>query len=123
VAGDGKVKAMTEIEVRPRNWLIAAALVMLREEGSYGYELMERLEEGGFGQINPGTLYRKLRQMEREGLCNSEWETSKECSARRVYSITDAGEEYLEAWAEGCKRYQQVMDAFYRAYTDSPPRS
>ena len=46
---------MMEIEVRPKNWLIAAALVMLREEGSYGYELMELLEEGGFGQINPGT--------------------------------------------------------------------
>ncbi len=108
---------MTEIEVRPRNWLIAAALVTLREEGSYGYELMKRLQERGFGQINPGTLYRKLRQMEREGLCNSEWETSEEGSARRAYAITDAGEEYLEAWAEGCKHYQQVMDAFYRAYT------
>ncbi len=114
---------MTKIEVRPRNWLIAAALVALREEGSYGYELMERLEECGFGQINPGTLYRKLRQMEREGLCKSVWETSEEGSTRRVYSITDAGEEYLEAWAEGCKHYQQVMDAFYRAYTDRPPRS
>jgi PadR family transcriptional regulator len=114
---------MMEIEVRPKNWLIAAALVMLREEGSYGYELMELLEEGGFGQVNPGTLYRKLRRMEREGLCNSEWETSNGSPGRRVYSLTDAGEEYLEAWAEGCKHYQQMMDAFYRAYADRPPRS
>ena len=112
-----------EIEVRPKNWLIAAALVMLREEGSYGYELMELLEEGGFGQVNPGTLYRKLRWMEREGLCNSEWETSNGSPGGRVYSLTDAGEEYLEAWAEGCKHYQQMMDAFYRAYADRPPRS
>ena len=113
-----------EIEVRPRNWLIAAALVMLRaEESSYGYELMELLEDGGFGQINPGTLYRKLRQMEREGLCRSEWETSEEGPGRRLYSLTDAGEEYLEAWAQGCKHYQQVMDAFYQAYADWPPRA
>jgi PadR family transcriptional regulator PadR len=114
---------MTNIEVRPRNWLIAASLVTLQEESSYGYELMERLEEFGFGEINPGTLYRKLRQMEREGLCKSEWETSNSGPARRAYSLTDAGEEYLEAWAEGCKNFQQVMDAFYRAYTGSPPRS
>ena len=114
---------MTNIEVRPRNWLIAAALVTLQEESSYGYELMERLEEFGFGQINPGTLYRKLRQMEREGLCKSEWETSNSGPARRAYSLTDAGEEYLEAWAERCKNFQQVMDAFYRAYADKPPRS
>ena len=113
-----------EIEVRPRNWLIAAALVMLRaEESSYGYEIMELLEDGGFGQINPGTLYRKLRQIEREGLCRSEWETSEEGPGRRVYSLTDAGEEYLEAWAEGCKQYQQVMNAFYQAYADRPPYS
>ena len=112
-----------EIEVRPKNWLIAAALVMLREEGSYGYEIMERLENLGFGEINPGTLYRKLRQMEREGLCESEWETCEEGRRRRVYSPTDGGEEYLEAWAEGCKNYQQVMDAFYRVYADRPPRS
>ena len=112
-----------EIEIRPRNWLIAAALVMLQEEGSYGYEIMERLEEGEFGQINPGTLYRKLRQMEREGLCESEWEIFEEGRGRRVYSLTGAGEEYLEAWAEGCKNFQQVMDAFYRAYAERPPRS
>ena len=65
------------------------ALVMLREESSYGYELMERLEKLGFGQINPGTLYRKLRQMEREGLCKSEWKTSTSGPARRVYSLID----------------------------------
>jgi PadR family transcriptional regulator PadR len=59
---------MIKIEVRPRNWLMAAALVTLQEESSYCYEIMERLEECGFG-INPGTLYRTLRQMEREGLC------------------------------------------------------
>jgi PadR family transcriptional regulator len=80
---------MTNVEVRPRNWLIATALVMLREESSYGYKLMERLEKLGFGEINPGTLYRKLRQMEREGLCKSEWKTSDSGPARRVYSLTD----------------------------------
>ena len=36
-------------------------LVLLREESSYGYELMERLEEEfGFEQIRAGTLYRTL---------------------------------------------------------------
>ena len=37
-----------KIVVRPRNWLTPVALVILREESSYGYELMERLEEFGF---------------------------------------------------------------------------
>ena len=53
----------TTIDVRPRNWLTPVALAVLREESSYGYELMERLAEFGFKAINPGTLYRTLRRM------------------------------------------------------------
>ncbi len=60
-----------QIVVRPRNWLTPVALVILREESSYGYELMERLEELGFEEISAGSLYRTLRQMENEGLCNT----------------------------------------------------
>ena len=36
-AGNG-----TDIEARPRNWLVPLTLVMLRQWNSYGYELMER---------------------------------------------------------------------------------
>ncbi len=39
--------AEQKIEARPRNWVTPVALVILREESSYGYELMERLEELG----------------------------------------------------------------------------
>ena len=105
------------IQVRPRDWLTPVALVILREESSYGYELMERLEQQfGFEQILPGTLYRTLRRMEQKGLCKSEWETSEGGPARRMYYITEPGESYLAAWAEGCERYQNVMDCFYQAY-------
>src|SRR5215212_9818728 len=106
-----------KIEVRPRNWLTPVALVLLREESSYGYELMERLEQFGFEQIRAETLYRTLRRMEQESLCKSEWETSEVGPARRMYSITESGESYLAAWAEACKQYQSVMDCFSQAYT------
>ena len=80
------------VEVRPRNWLVPVILVTLREWNSYGYELMERAAAFGFEAMNPGTLYRTLRHMEKEGLCVSKWETSKGGPARRVYSITEARE-------------------------------
>ncbi len=69
-----------------------ATLIILRECTSYGYQLMERLVELGFDAMNPGTLYRTLRKMEKDGLCESKWETACEGPARRMYSITDAGE-------------------------------
>jgi len=109
--------AELKIEARPRNWLTPVALVLLQEESSYGYELMERLEEFGFEQISAGTLYTTLRRMEQEGLCKSAWERFEGGPARRMYSITENGEAYLAAWAEACKQYQNVMDCFYQAYT------
>lgn len=106
-----------DLDLRPRNWLTPVILVTLREKSSHGYELMERIARLGFEAINPGTLYRKLRQMETEGLCESSWETSKECGPRRrVYALTDAGKAYLSVWAEGCERYQRVLESFFLAY-------
>ena len=55
--------AEQKIEARPRNWVTPVALVLLHEESSYGYELMERLEEFSFEQITAGTLYRALRRL------------------------------------------------------------
>jgi poly-beta-hydroxybutyrate-responsive repressor len=109
--------AQQKIEARPRNWLTPVTLVLLREESSYGYELMERLEQFSFERIRAGTLYRTLRRMEQEGLCMSAWERSEGRPARRMYSITESGEAYLAAWAQACKQYQNVMDCFYQAYT------
>jgi PadR family transcriptional regulator PadR len=114
-----------KVEARPRKWLFPVVLVVLQEESSYGYEIMERLaREFGFEQVSPGTIYRTLRQMEKEGLCDSEWETSAEDGlARRMYYITDYGEAYLDAWVEACKEYGWVMSNFSRVYTNSRPRT
>jgi len=83
--------------------------------------VFERVAEFGFEEINPGTLYRTLRQMEREGLCKSEWETSTGSSPRRAYSIIDVGEKYRAAWAEGYKRYRIVIDSLFQGYAIRRP--
>jgi PadR family transcriptional regulator, regulatory protein PadR len=106
------------MEVLPRTWLVPVILLSLRECSSYGYELMERASAFGFEAVNPGTLYRTLRQMEKDGLCESEWDTNNGGGpARRMYSINDAGKEYLGFWAESLDQYRQKMDAFLRLYT------
>jgi poly-beta-hydroxybutyrate-responsive repressor len=112
-----------EVEARPMNWLVPVTLVLLRERSSYGYELMERMAEFGFQAMNPGTLYRALRKMEKDGLCQSEWETASGGPARRMYSVTDAGQAYLDLWVESLELYQQSMDAFLQAYRSTRPRS
>jgi PadR family transcriptional regulator, regulatory protein PadR len=105
---------------RPRNWLEPVILVTLREWNSYGYELMKQAATFGFEAMNPGTMYRALRHMEENGVVKSKWQTSKGGPARRVYSITDAGEAYLDFWVKSLKQYQRNVDAFFRLYTGGP---
>jgi len=100
-----------------RNWLVPIVLLMLREWSSYGYELMEKMTSFGLTAMNPGTFYRTLRQMEKDGMVRSSWDTSEGGPARRIYSITDAGEAYLKFWADSLDQYQKMMDNFFRLYT------
>lgn len=96
-------------------------LASLWEHASYGYELMQRLTQFGPEATNSGTLYRTLRRMEERGWCTSEWETPKGGPARRRYSITAAGEAYLDLWVEALKHYQRSMDALFRSHTRRQP--
>ncbi len=74
------------------------ALTVPRKKPTYSYKLIERLEELGFEQLNAGTLYRVLRQTYNEGLCEYEWEALEGSLARRMYHITQAGDEH---WTPG----------------------
>jgi PadR family transcriptional regulator len=107
-------------EAWSKNWLVPILLLMLRQWSSYGYELMEKMSTFGLAAMNPGTFYRTLRQMEKDGMVSSSWDTSEGGPARRVYSITDAGEAYLNYWAESLNQYQSMMDTFFRLYTGQP---
>jgi poly-beta-hydroxybutyrate-responsive repressor len=81
---------------------------------------MEKLSAFGLSMMNPGTFYRTLRQMEKEGVVSSRWDTSDSGPAKRIYSITDAGEAYLKFWAESLDYYQKMMNTFFNLYTAQP---
>lgn len=104
-----------------KNWVVPVVLLMLREWNSYGYELLEKLTKFGLGAMNPGTFYRTLRQMEKDGVVSSSWDTSEGGPARRVYSITEAGEAYLKFWANSLDQYQKMMNMFFQMYTGRGP--
>ena len=103
-----------------RNWIVPVLLLMLRQWSSYGYELMERMSTFGLSTMNPGTFYRTLRQMEKDGMVSSTWDTSEAGPAKRRYSITEAGEAYLKFWAQSLDQYQKMMNTFFRLYTGQP---
>jgi PadR family transcriptional regulator, regulatory protein PadR len=73
-------------------------------------ELTQRLSEAGLPPFDSGAVYRTLRQLEATGLVSSFWDTSESGPARRMYSLTEAGELFLASWLKVMETYQAVLD-------------
>ena len=90
-------------------------LLLLKEKiASYGYELFSSLQKHALtdAEIERGTLYRTLRQLEINGNVKSEWATEKAGPARRMYRLTPKGERHLEEWAEVLDHVSKSMARF-----------
>ena len=104
-------------------WLQPFLLLSLDQWQSHGYELIRRLSTFGFETLDRGSVYRVLRQLERDGLVESGWDTSKDGPARRLYSLTDAGRQYLNMWAGSLRVYQGMLDEFFKQYPPPTTRT
>jgi PadR family transcriptional regulator PadR len=100
----------------PRNFLRPCLLLLIAEQPSHGYDLLERLGEIGYQRAEPGGLYRTLRLMEQEGLIESDWGTSQVGPRRRVYWLSEDGLDWLHAWAGSMRYTQRVLDGFLSRY-------
>lgn len=100
----------------PRNYLRPCLLLLISEQPSHGYDLMERLEHLGLGTTDPGGLYRALRAMERDGLVLSHWEMSSTGPARRTYTLTEEGLDWLHAWAGALRESRRLLARFLERY-------
>lgn len=101
---------------QPRSWLQPFLLLALEQWQSHGYELIRRMSAFGFETLDRGSVYRTLRQLEKDGLVTSGWDTSKDGPARRLYTLTDAGRLYLEACAASLRGYQMMLNQFFSLY-------
>ncbi|MGD9695370.1 MAG: helix-turn-helix transcriptional regulator [Thermoleophilia bacterium] len=108
---------------QPRIWLMPFLLLALEQWQSYGYDLIQRMSAFGFGVVDSGRVYRILRRLEEDGLVVSGWDTSNDGPARRLYSLTDAGHEYLDTWADSIREYRSMLDRFLslHAPVGTPP--
>ncbi|WP_051330837.1 poly-beta-hydroxybutyrate-responsive repressor [Aneurinibacillus terranovensis] len=102
----------------PKNLLIPFLLLQLRGWNVHGYELIQQLIKFGFPSVDQGNVYRTLRQLEKDNMVKSEWDTSAGGPAKRIYSLTDAGEQYLKSWAVSLEQYQSMLDRFFNMYTE-----
>lgn len=86
-------------------------MVVLRlicEEDTYGYRLLQKLEQrgSGFFDLKEGTLYPVLYRLEDAGLIRSAWQPAegKRAAPKKYYSATQTGreayKEYRGVWKE-----------------------
>jgi poly-beta-hydroxybutyrate-responsive repressor len=101
----------------PKNYLMAWLLVMLKDLNLHGYEIMRNLRDNFAVTTDPGTVYRALRQLERDGYISSWWDPKEQGPARRIYTLTDSGEQALKLWSDALDQYRQNLDAFFSLYT------
>ena len=98
--------------VLPRNYLRTCVLLLLREEPTHGYDLLQRLRPLGCAGDDPGRLYRALRALEDEGLVRSAWERSATGPNRRIYELTRRGMKRLHQEAQALDDLREMLGAF-----------
>jgi len=100
-----------------KNFVLPFILLLLSKVSLHGYELSQQLEAFGFKTLDQGNLYRMLRQLEKDELVSSEWDTTGSGPAKRRYSITKAGITYLKGYANQLETYQSILDQFFKMYS------
>ena len=100
------------------SFLQPCLLVLLHQNGGHGYSLLSRLEDFGFKMdgLDASLVYRVLRDLEENGLVESEWADDSQGPQRRVYAITPSGEQFLAQWIEDLGRARHEIDQLLAAY-------
>jgi len=91
-------------------------LALLAKEPAHGYELKLALEQT-FGEAYPspniGQIYVTLKRLEQDGLVRSQDVEQTTRPNKKVYELTEAGQDALRAWVEEPSEGPRVRDEFF----------
>ena len=98
-----------------QGFLIPCLLLLLKDEPSHGYQMIEKLEQRKYfsGVPDPGVIYRHLRTMEEESLVTSHFQPG-DGPARKMYTITTDGHTCLENWIRDLSKVIAGLDLFLK---------
>lgn len=94
-----------------RGTLEFCILLMIKQKPSYGYEIINTLEEYPILTAKENTIYPLLRRLLKEEYISSFWKDSAEgLPPRKYYSMTDKGLEYLAAISDEWSNLLSAID-------------
>lgn len=103
-----------------------AILAALLGGSCSGYDLCKRFEGsvGFFWQASFQQIYRELNKLEEQGLLNSNTVRQQNRPEKKIYQVTAAGRDYLQAWiVEPCDMApirDELLVKFFAGYLVSP---
>lgn len=101
---------------RMQRFIEPCLLLLLTQNPTYGYDLIDKLSKFGFESPDPGTIYRYLRKLEEKEMVTSKWNTESSGPAKRSYRVTKEGREYLEAWVVRIEKNKGILNRFLDEY-------
>jgi PadR family transcriptional regulator, regulatory protein PadR len=111
-------------EARIHGLIQAMLLLSVGEKPRHGYELDKALSaelpEGLVPDV--AVLYRILRKFEKEGFVVSCLSPGEGGPARKVYSLTPDGVDYLAQWQETVQVRVKALEHFLRKYEQLKPK-
>ncbi len=77
---------------------------------SYGYELLQRLEQAGLPAGSEASIYLVLKRLKKHDLVEAELVASDSGPARKVYHATEMGREVLGEWIADWRTVNQGVE-------------
>lgn len=115
-SGPGKdVPAAAEKRAMPRRFLLPSIMLLLAEQPSHGYALLEKLVELGVAEkrLPLPIVYRGLLQLEGKRMAGFKFAKPEgRGPARKVYHLTEKGRKELSSWAESMQDVRCFIDEF-----------
>jgi len=98
--------------------LEGCVLILVAEEETYGYELVNRLRAAGFSEIIGGTVYPLLQKLETKGLLKSRVLPSPDGPDRKYYRLSDEGKIQIQAFTSQWENLTATVGNIIKNYEE-----
>ncbi|RLE65521.1 MAG: hypothetical protein DRJ47_04940 [Thermoprotei archaeon] len=85
-------------------------LKVLSEKPTHGYQLAEEISKKLGKEVPRPMIYNILKHLEERGFATSKWEFGESGPARKIYYITEEGQEALKRKIERIRKFKELLE-------------
>jgi len=97
-----------------RGTLEGCILHIIGVRPTYGYDIVTRLQQFGFGEVREGTIYPLLVRLEKKKMISAQYRPSPLGPQRKYYSLTGEGrallQDFITCWQESQRAVNTTLE-------------